>query len=152
MVWENWQLWVAAGLALMVLEVFVPGFVLAFLGLGSFGGAIAAFMNLSFEAQLVTAALTALVAFIFLRPFALKIGFSGSERLSGVDALLGRECIVTEPFDAESGLGRCKVDGDDWRAKLLNREQADATKMGRVVVVNQVESNTLIVSLKTSPS
>lgn len=152
MVWESWQLWIAAGLALMVLEVFVPGFVLACLGLGSFGGAIAAYIDLSFEAQLVTAALTALVAFIFLRPFALKIGFSGSERLSGVDALLGRECVVTERFDAQSGLGRCKVDGDDWRAKLLNREQADAAQIGQVVVVNQVESNTLIVSLKTPSS
>ena len=50
----------------MVLEVFVPGFVLACLGLGSFGGAIAAYIDFSFEAQLVTAALTALVAFVFL--------------------------------------------------------------------------------------
>ena len=152
MVWENWQLWLAVGLALMVLEVFVPGFVLACLGLGSFGAAIAAYIDISFEAQLVTAALTALVAFVFLRPFALKIGFSGSERLSGVDALLGRECIVTESFDAQSGLGRCKVDGDDWRAELLNREQADAAKTGQIVIVNQVESNTLIVSLKTASS
>ena len=152
MVWENWQLWLAAGLALMVLEVFVPGFVLACLGLGSFGAAIAAYIDFSFEAQLVTAALTALVAFVFLRPFALKIGFNGSERLSGVDALLGRECIVTESFDAQSGLGRCKVDGDDWRAELMNREQADAAKTGQIVIINQVQSNTLIVSLKTASS
>ena len=99
----------------MVFEVFVPGFVLACLGLGSFGGAIAAYLDVSFEMQLIVSALTALVAFIFLRPFALKMGFSGNERLSGVDALLGRECIVTQAFDAATGLGRCKVDGDDWR-------------------------------------
>ena len=107
MVWEAWQIWIAVGLGLMVLEVFVPGFVLACLGLGSFGGAIAAYLEASFEMQLVVSALTALVAFIFLRPFALKMGFSGNERLSGVDALLGRECIVTQDFDPASGLGRC---------------------------------------------
>ena len=136
----------------MVLEVFVPGFVLACLGLGSFGGAIAAYADLSFEGQLVTAAITALIAFIFLRPIALKWGFKGNERLSGVDALLGRECIITESFDSQSGLGRCKIDGDDWRAQLLVREEAEAAQAGKMVVINQVESNTLIVSLKTSSS
>ena len=62
----------------MVLEVFVPGFVLACLGSGSLGGAVAAALNVSFEMQLVVSALTALMAFVFLRPFALKMGFSGS--------------------------------------------------------------------------
>jgi len=52
MVWEAWQIWIAVGLGLMVLEVFVPGFVLACLGLGSFGGAIAAYLEASFEMQL----------------------------------------------------------------------------------------------------
>ena len=122
----------------MVLEVFVPGFVLACLGLGSFGGAIAAYLEASFEMQLVASALTALVAFIFLRPFALKMGFSGNERLSGVDALLGRECIVTQDFDPASGLGRCKVDGDDWRAELLVREEASHATSGKIVIINKV--------------
>jgi membrane protein implicated in regulation of membrane protease activity len=152
MVWETWQLWVASGLALMVLEVFVPGFVLACLGLGSFGGAVAAYAALSFEWQLVIAAVTALIAFIFLRPFALKLGFSGQEKLSGVEALIGRECIVTLAFDVESGLGRCKVDGDDWRAKISRRTDASAAKVGQMVIVEEVESNTLIVSLKTPSS
>ena len=65
-------------------------------------GAIAAYFEATFEMQLVVSALTALVAFVFLRPFALKMGFSGNERLSGVDALLGRECIVTQDFDPAS--------------------------------------------------
>ena len=93
-----------------------------------------------------------MVAFVFLRPFALKMGFSGNERLSGVDALLGRECIVTQDFDPASGLGRCKVDGDDWRAELLVRDEASHATSGKIVIINKVESNTLIVSLKPSSS
>ena len=84
--------------------------------------------------------------------FALKMGFSGNERLSGVDALLGRECIVTQDFNPASGLGRCKVDGDDWRAELLVREEASKATSGQIVIINKVESNTLIVSLKPSSS
>lgn len=150
MIWETWQLWVAIGLALMVLEVFVPGFVLACLGLGSFGGSLAAFANLSFEWQLVISALTSLIAFIFLRPVALKMGFSGEEKVSGVDALIGKECTVTQAFDVETGLGRCKIDGDDWRAKLSQLSDVPHANVGQVVTIDMVESNTLIVSLKSS--
>ena len=152
MIWESWQIWLAVGLGLIVCEVFVPGFVLACLGLGCFGGAMAAHFKASIELQLVTSAVTALMTFFFLRPFALNIGFSGNERMSGVDALLGRECIITQAFDSSSGLGRCKVDGDDWRAELLERENADQATSGRIVVIDKVESNTLIVSLKSSSS
>ena len=146
MQWEMWQLWIAGGLLLLVLEVFVPGFVLACLGLGSFGGAIAAYFELGFEWEITIAALTGLLAFLFRRPFALKLGFSGNERLSGVEALIGQECMVTAPFDSQTGLGRCKIDGDDWRAMLEEREQAQSIAIGSVLWITRVDSNTLIVS------
>jgi len=145
--WEVWQIWIAGGLILLVLEVFVPGFVLACLGLGSFGGAIAAYFELGFEWEITIAGLTSLLAFLFLRPFALKLGFNGNERLSGVEALIGQECTITKAFNPQTGLGRCKIDGDDWRAKLVDREQAKSLAPGSVVWIHRVDSNTLIVSL-----
>jgi membrane protein implicated in regulation of membrane protease activity len=47
-------------------------------------------------------------------------------------------------------MGRCKVDGDDWRAELLVQEEASRATSGKIAVINKVESNTLIVSLKPS--
>lgn len=145
--WETWQIWVAAGMALMVLEVFVPGFVLACLGLGSFGGAVAAYFDFDFAWQMTASASTALIAFVFLRPIAIRWGFRGDESVSGIDALPGLECIVTQSFDATTGLGRCKIDGDDWRAKLTDKSQASLASEGNMVRIERVESNTLIVSI-----
>lgn len=148
MIWEPWQIWTASALALLIFEVFMPGFVLACLGIGAFGGALGAYLGIVFEWQLVCAGITSLIAFVFLRPAMLKMGFSGEETLSGADALIGKEVVVTQEFDPQTGMGRCKIDGDDWRAKVS--EEIPATKMalGKVLVIQSVESNTLIVRPK----
>lgn len=126
----------------------MPGFVLACLGIGAFGGALGAYLGIVFEWQLVCAGITSLIAFVFLRPAMLKMGFSGEETLSGADALIGKEVIVTQEFDPQSGMGRCKIDGDDWRAKVSDEIPATSMVLGNVLVIESVESNTLIVRPK----
>ncbi len=144
MQWEVWQLWLAAAMGLIILEVFVPGFVLACLGVGALAGAMGAALGWSLSVQLVSVAVLSLVSFFFLRPTALRMFQSDGAR-TGVDALVGRECTVTTGFDASTGLGRCKVDGDDWRAQLTPNAQADLASESSSVWVERVESNTLIV-------
>jgi membrane protein implicated in regulation of membrane protease activity len=148
MIWEPWQIWTASALALLIFEVFMPGFVLACLGIGAFGGALGAYLGIVFEWQLVCAGITSLIAFVFLRPAMLKMGFSGEETLSGADALIGKEVIVTQEFDPQTGMGRCKIDGDDWRAKVSDEIPATSMDLGNVLVIESVESNTLIVRPK----
>jgi membrane protein implicated in regulation of membrane protease activity len=126
----------------------MPGFVLACLGIGAFGGALAAWLGATFEWQLIASAVTGLVAFVFLRPVMLKMGFTGDETLSGTDALIGRESIVTLEFEPASGFGRVKIDGDDWRAKIRSTNQTSGIKKGQVLIIKDVESNTLIVAPK----
>lgn len=144
MEWENWQLWIAAALVLLICEVFVPGFVLACLGVGACGGALAASLGAGFAMQLTVTAVTSLIAFVFLRPLALRFGFSGSETATGVEALIDKKARVTVAFDPQTGLGRCKIDGDDWRSELENSE-SPAPPFGSMVRIVRVESNTLIV-------
>ena len=148
MIWEPWQIWTASALALLIFEVFMPGFVLACLGIGAFGGALGAYLGIVFEWQLVCAGITSLIAFVFLRPAMLKMGFSGEETLSGADALIGKEVIVTQEFDPQTRMGRCKIDGDDWRAKVSDEIPTTSMVLGNVLVIESVESNTLIVRPK----
>lgn len=145
MQWEIWHLWTAAALTMFILEVFVPGFVLACLGIGAAGAAIAAAADATIEWQLLTAAVTSLLAFVFLRPVFLRMGFSGNEAMTGVEALVGRVALITHPFDPITGLGRCQVDGDNWRAILEHKEGIPQTTTTKNVEILRVESNTIIV-------
>ena len=145
--WEAWHLWLAAAMGLTILEVFVPGFVLACLGVGALAGALAAGLGLGLTAQLLGAAVVSLLAFLVLRPLMLKTSRKDATR-TGVDALIGRQCTVTLAFDEETGLGRCKVDGDDWRAELAEGTYADEAILNSTLWIDSVESNTLIVHNK----
>ena len=149
MEWENWQLWIAAALVLLICEVFVPGFVLACLGVGACGGALAASLGAGFALQLTVTAATSLIAFVFLRPLALRFGFSGPDTATGVEALIDKKARVTKAFDPQTGLGRCKIDGDDWRSELETPEN-NVPPVGSMVRIVRVESNTLIV--QTTPN
>ena len=150
MEWENWQLWIAAALVLLICEVFVPGFVLACLGVGACGGALAASLGAGFAMQLTVTAVTSLIAFVFLRPLALRFGFSGSETATGVEALIDKKARVTKAFDPQTGLGRCKIDGDDWRSEL-EPHGGTSPLVGDMVRIIRVESNTLIVQTIPNP-
>ena len=70
-------------MALIILEIFVPGFVLACLGIGALAGAIAAGMGVNLAMQFICAGVLSLVAFVFLRPFAL-LWSTSPEAVSGI--------------------------------------------------------------------
>ena len=146
MEWENWELWLAAGLILVILEVVVSGFVLACLGLGAVGGAISAGLNASLEVQLIATAGVSILTFLFLRPLAQRKWFSGDILRTGVDALIGREAIVTQAFNSKHGKGRCRIDGDDWLSEWhAVNTLVRAPVVGESVIISSVLSNALIV-------
>ena len=88
----TWILWTVLGVVLVIAEVFTPGFVLLWFGIGALAAALAAFLGAGLAAQfilfiVVSSALTALSRTIFVNYFAgrdeadgLK---SGAARLPG---------------------------------------------------------------------
>jgi membrane protein implicated in regulation of membrane protease activity len=137
-----WLLWFAAAIVLMVLEVFVPGFVLGCLAIGALGGMVASWVTEAWEIQLLVASVAAAVAFVFIRPFALKKLFRENELKTNTDSLVGRRARVSQAFDKELLKGRVAVDGDDWMA--ISYADGDLQE-GAAVIIEKVDSNTLIV-------
>ncbi|MGF1563959.1 MAG: NfeD family protein [Flavobacteriales bacterium] len=137
-----WLLWFAAAIVLMVLEVFVPGFVLGCLAIGALGGMVASWVTEAWEIQLLVASVAAAVAFVFIRPFALKKLFRENELKTNTDSLVGRRARVSQTFDMDLLKGRVAVDGDDWMA--ISYAEGDLQE-GAAVIIEKVDSNTLIV-------
>ncbi len=151
---ENWshvEIWALFALLLWLAEVFVPGMILGCLGTGALGGLVAAWLGAGIEGQLIAASVASVLAFLFLRPLALNKWFRGAEVTTGVDALVGREAVVTVSFDAHSAMGRCKVDGDDWLAQIES-PSLPYPQVGDRVRIQKTNSNTLIVTPKAPTS
>ena len=144
--WSQTEVCALFSLLLWLAEVFVPGMILGCLGTGALGGLVAAALGGSVEAQLIAAAASSVAAFLFLRPLALKRWFRGANVRTGVEALVGREAVVTAAFDPRTHHGRCKVDGDDWAAIWSIPEQP-SPRIGDTVRIIGTSSNTLLVTL-----
>lgn len=144
---EIWHMWVIAALILVVVEIFTTGFAVICLAIGALAAAVDAACGGGAEGQLIWFAAATLLAFVFVRPLLVKAfrKNGGRERLSGVDALKGREAIVSEHISASDNTGRVAVDGDDWKA--VSVDGADIGK-GEKVTIESVDSVVLTVRKK----
>ncbi len=146
MEFDPWHLWLIAGIALFIFEIFVPGFILGCLGIGAFITSLVSFFDVSMETQLLVFAIVSIISFFTIRPLALKTLSSGDVLKTNVDSLIGKTARVSLAFDPNERKGRVKIDGDDWMAYT---QEAISLDKGAFVEIVKVDSNTLIVKPKT---
>lgn len=108
----TWTLWLVAAAALLLLEVFTPGFLLACLAVGAVGGAAGAALGLPLEAQLALFSVFSGLSLWLLRPL-LRTWFAATGAKTNQDALIGATGRV-EAAVAPGERGYVKLDGDSW--------------------------------------
>lgn len=143
---ELWILWGFASIVFFILEVFLPGFWLATLGVGAIFAAISAFIIKDFNSQLVIFSTFTVIAFIVVRPFALKYFYKGTDKIqTNTDALIGQKVKVLDTIDNINSLGQVKIGGDTWKARsendgiIMKDEVVEVIKVdGAKVIVKKV--------------
>ena len=135
-----WILWAVLGVILIIAEVFTPGFVLLWFGIGALAAAFAGLIGLdSLPLQflifaVISIALTAASRTIFVNYFSRqKIG---DELKSGVDALPGKIGTVVSSSRGALNEGAVKVFGSTWTAYPAEGEEpleaGDRVEVARV--------------------
>jgi membrane protein implicated in regulation of membrane protease activity len=115
----TWILWTILGIVLIIAEIFTPGFVLLWFGVGALAAALASFLGLGLAAQflvfiLLSTALTALSRTIFVNYFSRQE--EGGGMRMGVDALPGKIGTVVSSSSGAMQEGAVKVFGSVWTA------------------------------------
>lgn len=135
---EEWQVWVLLGVLMFILEIFTPAFVAACLGIGFVLGGLASGINLGYSMQLIFFSIGTAGSFFLIRPFILKVGYKGAEKVkTNADTLIGKSARVTETIDPAQGAGYVAVDGDHWKAVSADNEVIEA---GSQVTITQRDS------------
>ena len=112
-----WAYWIIAGIILIILEIFVPGFTIATFGAGAVITGILSVFIKGFFIQLLIFSVVSFIIFLWLRPLMLKLFYKKSEDLkTNVDALIGKSARVLEKIDNSGFMGRVKVGGENWKA------------------------------------
>jgi len=107
--------WLIAGVVLLIVEIFTPTFFAASLGIGCFAAALASFMGASIEVQVLLLSLVSIISIFLFRPIIKKYFYQKENTPTNADALIGKQGIVVQPIDANSGIGRVAIDGDEWQ-------------------------------------
>ena len=115
----TWILWTILGVVLVIAEVFTPGFVLLWFGVGALAAALASFLGAGLAAQFavfiaLSSALTALSRTIFVNYFAGRDEPEGMK--TGAATLPGRVGTVVTPSQGALNEGAVKVFGSVWTA------------------------------------
>lgn len=140
---EIWHIWFIATILFFLLEIFLPSFVAACIGVGTLAAGIIAFAGMNLEIQLLVFALSTLLAVFLIRPFMLKYAHKRSDNTpTNVDAIIGRVGKVSETVGPNLHMGRVILDGDNWKAKS---ETGAEIQENAEVIVTKIESIILTV-------
>lgn len=142
-----WILWTVLGVILIIAEVFTPGFVLLWFGIGALCAALAGLVGVSsLTVQflifiIVSVALTAASRTIFVNYFSRER--EGSDLKTGVDALPGQIGTVVSSSRGALNEGAVKVYGSTWTAYPAEGE--DPLEAGDRVAVERVQGSSIYV-------
>jgi membrane protein implicated in regulation of membrane protease activity len=136
-------MWLALAGLLFIIEIMTVGFGAICFALGALVSAGVAYLGLSTAWQIIVFAVISLLAFFLARPVIMKHMTRKDELKTGIDALIGRTAVVTEPIDMVKHTGRAKVDGDDWKAVT---EEKGVIEVGEDVTI--LEVNSVILTVK----
>jgi membrane protein implicated in regulation of membrane protease activity len=143
----TWIIWTVLGVILIVAEVFTPGFVLLWFGIGALAAAFAGLVGISSLAlqflifALVSVTLTAASRTIFVNYF--SRARDGDDLKMGVDALPGKVGTVVSSSKGALHEGAVKVYGSTWTAYPAEGEEP--LEAGERVTVERIQGASIYV-------
>jgi membrane protein implicated in regulation of membrane protease activity len=141
-----WIVWVIFGVIMIIAEVFTPGFVLLWFGVGALAAALLGFLGVGIPLQVLTfvvvsVALIAMSRTIFVNYFSRE--HDDGDLKSGVDAIPGQVAEVVASSIGSSKAGEVKLFGSVWKAYPADGETL--LLVGERVEVERVQGSSLYV-------
>lgn len=135
--------WLVAMIVLLIVEAIVPGLVSIWFAIGALAALVSALLGAPLWLQMVWFLVVSVVALALTRPLVKKY-VNGRVQPTNADALIGRDCVVTENIDNIAGTGAVKVDGKVWTARSVDENVH--FQAGSIVTAVRIEGVKLIVT------
>jgi membrane protein implicated in regulation of membrane protease activity len=119
-----WLIWFLAGIAVILAELVVPGFVIIFFGLGCWGASVMAFFSPnSYSAQVAIFVIVSVASLMTLRRVAMRVFVGSSESQETEDfgnVPVGSRNTLDQDLEAGQ-VGRVRFRGTMWDAVSEDR-------------------------------
>jgi membrane protein implicated in regulation of membrane protease activity len=137
----DWAAWLAAAIALGVLELFSLDLILLMLAAGAVVGMVAGLLQLPVALQVLAAVAAAVAALGLVRPSVVKRLHAGPTLVLGHEALVGRQALVVERVSCDGG--QVRINGELWTARPYDEDLV--IEPGARVDVLQIKGATALV-------
>ena len=139
-----WLVWFLAGIAVMLAELTLPGFVIIFFGLGCWGASVVAvFSPDAYSAQVIVFLIVSVASLLTLRKVAMRVFVGHSEGPGTED--LGNVPVgsrITLDQDLEAGrVGRVRFRGAMWDA--ISEDRIPAGSDAEIIGVDKANRSCL---------
>lgn len=134
---STWYLWLIAAVVLFIVEIVSSGFVVACFGMGALGATLIALLGLGASWQVGAFAVVSLLSFLVVRPI-VERRMRLPAVATGVDALIGRRIRLREAVHVGSEYLELPVDGDVWRAKLIEPQGLEVGQEVEIVRIDGI--------------
>lgn len=134
---EIWLIWLIVAALLIIVELLTMWIATFCIAVGCLAAMAVALLGLSLEWQIGALAIGGVVGFVLFAPFVRRLYDKAGrhrsvESLSNMDALIGREVRVIEAIPVD-GVGRVKVDGDNWQVRTHAGVAVDVGTKVRII-------------------
>lgn len=137
-----WVCWAIVMFCCLILELSSGDFFVTCFAIGAFVTIFTSFI-LPFWAQVLVWALFSILSIRLIRPRLIeRLHNGGEDRLSNIDALIGRVGTVIETIEPNES-GYVKVDGDEWKA--VSNSTESISKGQKVEIISR---ESIIVTVK----
>lgn len=137
---ETWRwIWLGAALFLGFAEMVTAGFFMLPFAVGAVIAAVLAFLDVDPAIQLVVFIATSILSLIVLQRFVRRT--DEDQPPVGANRFVGQRAVVLESIDRAAGVGRVRMDTEEWRATT----DGDPIKKGAEVTVVEVRGARLVV-------
>lgn len=145
---DIWILWGMVAVTCFIIEIFLPSFWMAMLGVGAIGASLASFLGGGTSMQLAVFSVVSIITGVLFRPIALKYIYNnGEKKAANIDALIGRKVAVIEKISPEKN-GKVKIGSEVWKA--VSENGTDSFKEGEFVAIASIDGAKVIVKSSVS--
>jgi membrane protein implicated in regulation of membrane protease activity len=128
----DWYIWMIIGVALIVIEIFTPGFFMLLPGIAGIVAGVVAIWVPSLAIQLAVFIVLSAALIIFLRPLVLKMNGKNQQE-TNADGMIGKVVLVTEDIDNKTDKGYIKCYSDHFPARSESGTSFVKGEMVRIV-------------------
>ncbi len=138
MEFEIWHLWVLAAILFFILEIFIPSFLMASIGMGCIFAFLGAVLNAPMPLQIVLFIAGTVTGFVGVKPLMMNYAYRKKVLKTNAGGLVGRIGKVTEEIDESKNTGCVAIDGDQWKSIPLSGEIIPLGEKVRVVNIDSI--------------